>query len=101
MYITFTGGKVTPEESRDLDKFLADFLPRLKRQRGVLAAYQVNKPDKGEEVTIIVWENEEAVKAYRQSELFKEPMAFEKAHNMNTTREGYPVVFGVSDKIGK
>jgi len=100
MYITFTGSKLSTEESREVDRFLAGFIPRFKRQRGVLAIFHVNRPDKGDDVTITVWESEEATKAYRQSELFNEVMAFEKAHNLHITREGYPVVQGVSDKIG-
>ena len=99
MYITFTSSKVNEQESRDADQFLEGFLPRFKRQPGVVAIFHYNRPDKGDEVTVTVWESEDAVKAYRQSELIKEPMAFEAAHNLPTTREGYPLVYATSRQI--
>jgi len=46
-----------------------------------------------------VWENEDAVRAYRGSELIKEAIAFEKAHNMPATREGYPLTFATSKEV--
>jgi len=99
VYITFTRSKVTEEQSREVDTFLADFLPRFKGHPGVLAVFHYNRPEKGDEVTVTVWENEGAVKAYRQSALIEEPIAFESAHNLPTTREGYPLVYATSNQI--
>ena len=93
MYITITSGKVTAEEGAEVEKFLSGFLPKFKKQPGVLNIYHFFRSDKGEEMTIVIWENEDAVKAYRQGELIKEPIAFEKEHNMITNREGYPLIF--------
>jgi heme-degrading monooxygenase HmoA len=93
MYITITSAKVTPEQSPAMDKFLADFLPRFSRFPGVLAVYYCSPPEKGDSITVTVWESEEAAKSYRASDLIKEPMAFEKAHNQTTTRVGYPVAW--------
>jgi quinol monooxygenase YgiN len=99
MYVTMTGGKITPEQSAATEKFLAEFLPRFRRQPGVLAVYHYMMPDKGEDLTITIWTGPEAVKAYRESELIKEPMAFEKAHGMATNRSGYPLIYASSAEI--
>jgi heme-degrading monooxygenase HmoA len=99
MFITFTSSTVTEGQGRQVDEFLAEFLPRLKRQPGVLGIYHFSRPDKGDELTVIVWQDEEAVRAYRQSELIKESMAFEEEHHLPSTREGYPLIYAVSDKI--
>ncbi len=95
MFITITTGKVTKEQAQEVDQFLSGFLPRLKREQpGVVATYHFNRPDKGDSVTFIVWESEEAVQAYRQGELIKLPMEFEKSHNMPSIREAYPLTVG-------
>jgi heme-degrading monooxygenase HmoA len=95
MFITITTSKVTKEQSEAVDKFLSGFLPRLtKEQPGVIAAYHFNRPDKGDDITFIIWESEEAIKAYRQGELIKLPMEFEKIHNLPSTREAYPITVG-------
>ncbi len=99
MHITMTNSKGTPEQLHEAEEFLSGFLPRFKQQPGVLAIYHFNRPDKGDELTIVVWENEDAVRAYRGSELIKEPIAFEKAHNMPTTREGYSLTFATSKEV--
>jgi heme-degrading monooxygenase HmoA len=100
MFITLTSSKVTDEQAREVESLLAEFLPRLKRQPGVLGIYHFRRPDLGDEVTAIVWENEQALRAYRESELIKEAIAFEKAHGLPSSREGYPLIYGVSEKSG-
>ncbi len=100
MSVTLTRSEGTPEQLRQTEEFLAGFLPRLKKQQaGVLAVYHFDRPDKGDDLTIIVWENEDAAKAYRNSALVKEAMAFEQAHKMPGTREGYALNVGISDQL--
>ena len=98
MYITLTRSQGTPEQLSQAGTFLAEFLPRLKKQPGVIAAYHFDRPDKGDDFTIIVWESEDAVKAYRQSALMKEALAFEQSHHLAASREGYPLGLGLSDR---
>lgn len=93
MFITITTSKATPEQFHEVETFLQEFLPRLKQQPGVLSIYHYARPEQGDESTIIIWENEEAVKAYRRSELIQEAMAFEQAHRLPSTREGYPLIY--------
>ena len=93
MFITITSSKVDSMQSEKVDKFLAEFLPRFQKQPGVNSIYHFDRPDKGDEVTVVVWESAEAVKAYRQSELIKEAIEFEKANNLPATREGYPLKY--------
>ena len=98
MFITLTSSKVTDEQAVEVESFLSEFLPRLKLEPGVLGIYHYKRPDQGDEVTAIVWENEQAVKAYRGGMLVREPIAFEQAHNLASTREGYPLIYAVSEK---
>jgi len=94
MFITITSSKVTPEQSRQVEAFLGGFLPRLKQQPGVVAIYHYARPERGDEITIVVWKSQEAVKAYRESDLIKEAIAIETQLNLPATREGYPLVYG-------
>jgi len=93
MFITITTSKATPEQLQKVETFLHEFLPRLKQQPGVLAIYHYARSEQGDGSTIIIWENEEAVQAYRTGDLIKEAIAFERAHNLPSTREGYPLIY--------
>lgn len=99
MYITLTRSQGTPDQLRQAGEFLAGFLPRLKQQPGVLAVYHFDRPDKGDDFTIIVWEDEQAAKDYRQGNLVKEAIAFEQLQNLPATREGYPLGLGISNQF--
>ncbi len=99
MYITLTRSEGSAEQLQKAADFLSSFLPRLKQQPGVLAAYHFDRPDKGDDLTIIVWKDQAAVQAYRQGSLIKEAMAFEQLNGMPATREGYPLRLGLGDKI--
>jgi len=98
MFITITTSKVTPEQSKLVESFLENFLPRMKQRPGVVAIYHYSKPDKGDESTVVIWESPEAVKSYRESDLIKEAMAYEKKLGLHetTTREGYPLIFSAN-----
>ena len=93
MYLTITTSKATTEQLQEVETFLHKFLPRLEHQPGVLAIYHYTRPEQGDGSTIIIWENEEAVKAYRASDLMKEAIAFGQAHHLPGTREGYPLIY--------
>lgn len=93
MFITITSSKTSQDQAEQVEKFLANFFPRLQQQPGVKHIYHYARPDKGDEYTVIIWENQEAVKAYRESDLIKEAIAFEKEHGMESQREGYPLIY--------
>jgi quinol monooxygenase YgiN len=93
MYITITTSTPTREQLPQVEAFLQRFLPRVQRQPGVLAVYHYVRADKGDDSTLIVWEDEAAVQAYRTGDLVKEAIAFEQAHNLPATREGYPLSY--------
>jgi hypothetical protein len=93
MFITLTTGKSTPEQSRAVREFLGEFLPRLEQQTQAVAAYHFDRPDQGDDVTIIIWPSHEAVQEYRQSDLMKEVAAFEQARGLPATREGYELSY--------
>jgi hypothetical protein len=93
MFITFTTGKATAEQSVAVRDFLAGFLPRMEREAGAIAAYHFDRPDRGDNVTVIVWPSQEVAMHYRESDLKKEVDAFEKARGLSLTREGYPLSY--------
>ena len=92
MMISITAGKYTEEQARQSEAFLKDLLPRMKKLPGVVAIYHFAQPDKGAVSTIVIWEGPEALKAYRESDLVKEALAFEKKTGMQTSREAYPIL---------
>ena len=91
MFITLTTGRGTRAQIQAAMTFLQAFLPRLEQQPGVVAAYQYTRPEHDDHTTVIIWESEEAMRAYRASDLVREAMAFEQANNLPATREGYPL----------
>jgi hypothetical protein len=93
MYITLTQGKTNPEQTRLLNEFLADFLPRMERETEALAAYHYDRPERGDGVTVVIWPSAQAAEAYRKSELIKEVQAFSERHGLEVIREGYPLSY--------
>jgi len=93
MIISITSSHVTPEQSKQLENFLNSFLPRMRKLPGVIAIYHYARPDKEDDSTLVIWESEQALKAYREGELVKEAIAFEKKLGLPGTRETYPVLF--------
>ncbi len=94
MFVTITSSKGSAEQAAKAEEFLRGFLSRLKQQPGVVAILHYKRPDMDDESTIIVWENQEAVQAYRKGDLIKEAIAFESKMNMPGTREAYPLTLG-------
>jgi quinol monooxygenase YgiN len=93
MFITITTSRPKEDQSRKVEAFLANFLPRLKQLPGVVAIYHYVRPEHGDDTTLIIWENQEALKKYREGTLVQEAMAFEKELNLPSTREGYPLAY--------
>ncbi len=93
LFITITTSKGTPAQLQAAANFLREFLPRLERQPGVVATYHYSRPEQGDDTTIIIWENEDAVRAYRSSDLIREVIAYEQAAGLPATREGYPLEY--------
>jgi hypothetical protein len=94
--ISLTSDRVTPEQGRVVEEFLADFLPRLKaEQPGAVAVYHFTDAAAGEEVTAIVWEDDAARIAYRQSELIKEALEVEQRLGLDSRREVYPLTLAL------
>jgi hypothetical protein len=91
MFITLTSGPVTPEQEKQVAAFLATFLPKMQQQAGALAAYHYYRPDKGDDMTVVIWPSEKVALAYRESALIKELWAFQQATGVTITREGYPL----------
>lgn len=92
MVISITSSRLTEEQTRLTEAFLQTFLPRMRTYPGVMAIYHFARPDHGDENTLVIWESEAALQAYRQSDLVKEAMAFEKDHGLPSTREAYPLI---------
>ena len=92
MMISITSGQYTGEQARQTEDFLQAFLPRMRQFPGVIAIYHFVRLDKGDENTIVIWESAEALKAYRESDLVKEAIAFEKKMGLPTTREAYSII---------
>jgi quinol monooxygenase YgiN len=91
MYISITSGQATPQQAEQIDKFLSQFLPKVKKSFGVVAIYHYPQPEKNQTTTIMIWKDKESLMAYRQSDLIKEAIEFEKTNNLKSTRETYPL----------
>jgi heme-degrading monooxygenase HmoA len=92
MIISITSSRYSGAEAHQAEAFLKSFLPKMRRFPGVIAIYHYARPDLGDESTIIIWESDEALKHYRESDLVKEAIAFEKKSKLPTTREAYPLL---------
>jgi len=91
MMISITSSQVTGEQAERVEAFLATFLPRMRKFPGVIAIYQYSRPEHGDEKTVAIWEDEAALRRYRESDLVKEAIAFEKQWNLASTRQAYPI----------
>jgi|GEM_PF-1779624 len=101
MYITLTSRRPYADQSRKLDTFLAGFLWRFERQPGVVAIYHYLRTQQGEDVTVVIWESQEAVQSYTAGTLFQEAQDIEKELHLPTTREGYPLDYASSGTAAK
>jgi hypothetical protein len=53
----------------EYEKFLADFLPKVKEKPGAEVIYHYLRPGKSYECTVVIWRDEESFTAYNESEL--------------------------------
>lgn len=71
MFITITSRKADSVQIDIVENFLSKFLPRLRRQPDVEPVYHFKRQDKSDEITVTVWDNDDALKASLQIELNK------------------------------
>lgn len=58
---------------------------------GIIDLNTALRAQSGDDSTIVVWRDREALLSYRNGELIKEAIAFEKEYGQQTTREAYPL----------
>lgn len=95
MYISLTSSHVNGKDAAELEKFLADFLPRVKELSGVEAIYHYARPGKSDECTVIIWRDEGSYKSYSDGGLVMEAVSFEVNHGIKSTREAYETIFAL------
>jgi heme-degrading monooxygenase HmoA len=88
MVVTITEGHYSDEHRARTEAFLAEFLPRMKQQPGVLEILHYADPETHTSTTVTLWESEADVRHYRESELIKEAIAFEKQTGEAARRAG-------------
>ena len=93
MIITITTSHLTPEQFRQSEVFLPSFLPKLRTFPGVINLYHYVGPDPHSRTTLVIWNSEEALQAYRQSDLVKEANTHAERVGEQVTRETYPLLY--------
>jgi quinol monooxygenase YgiN len=88
MIVTVTEGHPDEEQYAQTEAFLAEFLPRMKQEPGVVEILHYADPESGAAVTVVVWESEADVRRYREGALIKEAMAFEQQIGESARRAG-------------
>ena len=91
MVVSVTTSFMTAEQLEQVNGFLAEFLPRLKQQSGVLEVLYFTRPLESGGTVVVVWEDDEALHRYRASALSQEALAFERKLGIVTTREAFPL----------
>ena len=93
MVISVTTSSPAPDQREQLAAFLAELLPRLEREPGVLAVYHYSDPETGESTTLVVWRDDASRAAYRESALIREVMAFEERLGLRGTRRAFTLSY--------
>ena len=93
MVISFTTSTPNPDQHPQVEAFLAEFLPRLAKQPGVVGAYHFTDAEAGESTTVIVWRDDAARMAYRDGQLLREAQAFEAQQGLSSTRRAFPLSY--------
>lgn len=93
MVISFTTSKPNQDQHHQVESFLAEFLPRLAQQPGVVGAYHFTDAEAGESTTVIVWRDDAARMAYRDGRLIHEAQAFEAQLGLSSTRRAFPLSY--------
>lgn len=79
MVVTVTEGRYGPEQQAQTEAFLAESLPRMKQEPGVVEILHYADAESGTTSTLVVWESEADERRYREGELIKEAIAFEQS----------------------
>jgi hypothetical protein len=93
MYVSITTSRVNGKDAVEFEKFLAEFLPRVKEQPGAEVVVHYARPGKSDECSVIIWRDAESFAAYDGSELAMEMLSFELNHGIKSVREAYPTLF--------
>ncbi len=103
MVVTVTEGRYGPEQQAQTEAFLAEFLPRMKQEPGVVEILHYADSESGTTSTVVVWESEADVRRYREGELVKEAIAFEQRSGEPASRSGpFPVQVRLTgDEVAK
>ena len=88
MVVTVTESTLDEEQLARVETFLEGFLPRMRQAPGVVEILHFADRESGVTSTLTVWESMADARAYRESELIKEPMAFEQRHGLSSRRAG-------------
>jgi len=88
MIVTMTEGHPNEAQGVQTEAFLAEFLPRMKMEPGVVEILHYTDAESRAAVTVVVWESEAAVRRYREGELIKEAIAFERRIGESARRSG-------------
>jgi heme-degrading monooxygenase HmoA len=93
MYITVSTVEQKANEAEKIEKFLAQFFPRLEKHPGVISVYRYLRPEQEDSSTIIIWENQEAWNGYVGSSLKGEIDTFMRDNHLKIKREGFPLAY--------
>ena len=93
MLISLTTSHPDADQRREIETFLAGFLPRLEQQPGVVAVYHYVDEDAGESTTLIVWRDEASRLAYREGTLIGEAMEMERRLGLISVRRAFPTTY--------
>ena len=92
MVVTITASQMDEQTLDAVEAFLSEFLPRMKREPGIVEIVHYAQRDQGKATTLVVWESEAHVGQYREGDLIKEARAFEQSMHLMSTRDGpFPV----------
>lgn len=88
MVVTITASQMDAKELDAVEAFLSEFLPRMKREPGIVEIVHYVQQDQGKATTLVIWESEDHVRRYREGDLIKEAVAFEQSLQLSSTRSG-------------
>ena len=95
MLISFTSSTATADEAEQIEEFLSEFLPRMRKQDGVEGIFHYANSRTGRRTTVVLWRDEGARREYVNGDLIQEALAFEKAMGNTATREAFPVIIAL------
>jgi heme-degrading monooxygenase HmoA len=93
MLISITSSKPNDEERQRIDEFLESLLPRVQQFSGTQSVCHFWRAEESESVTIIIWESEEAMMNFRESDIVQDVMRFEQEVGVPARREVYQLHF--------